>query len=167
MNIQRYALNGEQADHLRSRFVKVLDGCRVRTLRSDGMGHGVAEESGCYVWIMRIGSESYSIYVGRTNSIVRRVRDYGGSFQVHSPNDFKLRLVEEALGEVFEAALFDLYFEPCPLRECSDRERSLIAFFRPLVNDLPKPTAWERERVEDAYRAFYRSVVGRHLSEGS
>ena len=165
MNIQRYALGGEQAEHLQSTFTKVLDGCRVHTIRSTGARHGVIDGSGCYVWVMRLNSSSYTVYVGRTSSIVRRVNDYSGDFQVQSPNDFKMRLVEEALSERFPDAVFDLYFAPVSLAECNAQEKALIAKFRPLVNSFPKPTPEERELVERAYRTFYRAVISRHLSD--
>ena len=165
MNLQRYALSREHVEHLQSAFTKVLDGCRLRTIRSSGARRGVVDGTGCYVWVMRLDSSSYSVYVGRTSSIVRRVNDYSGDFQVQSPNDFKMRLVEEALGERFPNAVFDLYFAAFSLAECNAREKSLIDLLRPLVNSLPKPTPEERALVESAYRTFYSSIVSRHLSD--
>ena len=114
---------------------------------------------------MRVDRAQFVIYVGRTNSILRRVNDYSGAFQIQSPNDFKMRLVEEALAEQYPGALFDLHFLPLPEAECTARERKLIAQFQPVVNSLPKPNSQERSAIERAYRAYYRAAIARQATD--
>lgn len=164
MKLQQYALNPMHEQLLLASFTKVFDGCRIEAIRSKDARSEIVDGSGCYLWTMRLHDTSYAIYVGRTTSIVRRVRDYGGEFQIQSPNDFKIRLVDEVLSERFPDAVFDLYFEQVEPAECNAREQSLIAAFRPLVNNLPRPTPEERSAVEQAYRRFYSELIHRHLA---
>src|SRR5437763_1551320 len=70
----------------------------------------IPSDTGCYLWVMQCGEARYKIYLGRTGSIRKRARDYSREFQVHSPNDFKLRLFQSFMAKSWPAAKLDLYF---------------------------------------------------------
>src|SRR5215469_7980184 len=51
-------------------------------------------EPGLYFWVLGVGANRYKVYVGKTRSLFRRVQDYTNGFQPHSPNDFKLQVLQ-------------------------------------------------------------------------
>ena len=61
-------------------------------------------------WTMRLGSSTYKIYVGKTNALRRRLFEYSSEFQVHSPNDYKLRIFQRFICSQAPSAAFDLYY---------------------------------------------------------
>lgn len=158
-----FQLSDDDEELLSKNFSLLLRDCRLHSLRPADFSSAVSATSGCYLWLMRLGGSSYKIYVGRTHSIRRRLTDYSGHFQPHSPNDFKLRFFEEFIREVFPAAELDLYFIAHPLEKCGDTEKQLIRVLRPLINSLPPSTAEERELLRAAFSQFYRSALLRRL----
>ena len=114
---------------------------------------------------MRLKSDRYKIYLGRTHSLRKRVQDYQNAFQVHAPNDFKLRFFQEFMAAAFPAAALDLYFRPLALKDCKTEETRLVRLYRPLINVQGKPTAAERDLVRKAFGEYYASVTRRALAE--
>ena len=66
-------------------------------------------QNSVYFWRMRHGGEEYKIYVGRTKSLPRRLREYRNKFQPGVPNDFKLRHFQSWAYDKFPGSLLDLY----------------------------------------------------------
>jgi excinuclease UvrABC nuclease subunit len=125
---------------------------------------GLPMKSGCYFWVARFDNRDVKLYIGRTKSLRKRVKDYSIEFQVGAANDFKLRLVLGALASTCETLEVNLYFKEIEsLDELKAAETELVRSFRPLVNSLPPPSQLEREMVLEAYRSYYVSVLTRHL----
>ncbi len=141
-----------------TRLAQNVDLCAVESLLPL-----LPADSGCYLWLLCHECRQYKVYLGRAGSIRKRVKDYGLDFQLHSPNDFKLRLFYSFMTEWWPGSTLDLYFAAHPAAHLRDRERDLIRQFRPLINNLPAPSDDERTIVQDAFRAYYRSVLGRLL----
>jgi predicted GIY-YIG superfamily endonuclease len=131
--------------------------------------------SGVYFWVLRRDGCRYKIYIGRTNDLSKRVKDYTRKFQPHSPNDYKLRFFQELLG-----GKFDLYFLGVEdKKQCVRKETDVIKRLQPLINDLPKAIKLLKEnpqkkdewcgatkKLEKAFCDYYASVLKLASDEG-
>jgi hypothetical protein len=145
-------------------FQLLLADCRLVLGRSSPGLAGLPAVAGCYLWIATHESARFSIYIGRTNSIRRRAADYSAPFQMHSPNDSKLRFFEEELRAALPAATLSLYFQAIPVEGCAKREQELIAALRPAINTLPVPDEHVRKAIADVYREHYRKALLRRTT---
>ena len=157
--LSQFAIPDSLFKRVEQEFQLLLADCRLSLGRSSPGLAALPPVSGCYLWIASHDSARFSIYAGRTSSIRRRAADYSAPFQIHSPNDFKLRFFEEELRVVLPSATLALYFQAIPADLCSNRERDLIAEFRPAINTLPVPDDVVRKAVEDVYREHYRRAL--------
>lgn len=112
---------------------------------------------GIYFWTVVIASATYNIYIGKTSSLKRRMNDYAKEFQPHSPNDFKLRIFQQAIFEHAPDAVFQLRFRPASLGDCTRLETETVRNFLPLLNERSVPSAETREAFRNAFEEFYRS----------
>ncbi len=158
-----FEVTRSDAEVIERQFTRLLVGCCLGELTAVECRSTLMARSGCYLWVMRLESAQFKIYVGQTNSIQKRVTDYTVGFQIHSPNDYKLRFFEELMREAFPLATLDLYFAAAPVEQCRDRENEFVRQFRPLINTLPPANEEERELIRQAFRAYYQSSVKRHL----
>lgn len=140
-------------------FRLLLEDCRLELGRSSPGLSQLPAVAGCYLWIAAHESARFCVYVGRTNSIRRRAADYSAPFQMHSPNDFKLRFFEEELRTALPTATLSLYFQEFPVEKCALRERELIVALRPAINTLPVPDQTIRKQIADVYREHYRNAL--------
>jgi hypothetical protein len=122
------------------------------------------DTSGCYLWLMRIGQERYKIYVGRTRSVRKRLKDYGLAFQMQSPNDFKLQLFQLFMADTWHDAELELYFVECPEADLKERERMLINSLHPLINNLRVPSPEERRSAQQAFTSYYNNALNELLN---
>jgi hypothetical protein len=164
--LKTFELTTADADLVGHEFTLLLADCRLSELTATECRAKLPAQSGCYLWIMCLDSSRYKIYVGQTRSILKRVTDYSRGFQIHSPNDYKLRFFEEAMRETFPQGTLDLYFAAMKLDDCQTRETELVRHLAPLINTLPVANEQERGLIRDAFRAYYRSSVARRLSQG-
>lgn len=118
---------------------------------------------GVYFWVLLLKDEWYKIYIGKTKSLVRRLSDYTNPFQVHSPNDYKLRFFHEfILGHATDAKLA-LFFKPCSLADYTDVETRLVSAFSPLINARSRAQGDERELMKAAFTKYYKAIFEREL----
>jgi hypothetical protein len=165
--LEPFVISGMPAERLETEFVLLLANCLLSIGRGSPGLSSLPTEAGCYVWVAQHNSSRYCVYVGRTTSIRRRAADYSAPFQLHSPNDFKLRFFEEDLRKAAPDALLSLYFKALPEKECFAEEQHLIAALHPAINSLPRPVESDRLVIKDAYRQYYRSAFRRRVSGGS
>lgn len=114
---------------------------------------------------MSHAGKHYKVYLGRTKSVRKRVKDYGCAFQIHSPNDFKMRLFQTFASKQWPGATLDLFFARCGESQIKAKETKLIRKLVPLLNSLLPPSVNERETVSDAYLEYCGSVLKRTLDE--
>ena len=162
--MKRFELSSTEAQALEGDFRLLISGIDLRNINQATSLSGLPAQSGCYFWIMCSDSRRYKIYIGRTRSILKRVMDYANDFQVHAPNDYKLRFFQESMSRGFPTAAFDLYFTDVPVEQCKAREKELLRQFSPLINTLPPPTEHERDLIRRAFEEYYRSSTARHLT---
>ena len=121
--------------------------------------------SGCYFWIMRIGTRRFKVYLGRTKLLPRRLREYANGFQPHAPNDFKLQSFHSLMSETLPNASLELHFKRLTADECKAEETRLVREFKPLLNKLPAASADERTEIQRAFEKYYRATTLRFLSD--
>lgn len=159
-------MSEERAQRIDQEFVLLLADCALSIGRKAPGLSTLPMNPGCYIWVAQYNSSRYCVYVGRTTSIRRRASDYSAPFQLHSPNDFKLRFFEEALREAAPQSKLSLYFKALPEKESLAEEQKLIAALNPAINTLLPPTESDRCVIKDAYRQYYRSAFHRRASSG-
>jgi hypothetical protein len=116
-----------------------------------------SRKSGVYCWVMRWREARYKVYVGRTNSLPRRLKEYTNKFQPGVPNDYKLRHFQKWMREEFEGAELDLYFV-----ETGDHnalETAIVWKIKPFINERMHG---DKDALVAASWLFYRdSFEGR------
>lgn len=146
-------------------FRLVLDGVSLderELLAEQLVGHRTA--AGLYLWILKLGDHQYKLYLGRTRSLQRRVDEYCRPFQPHSPNDFKLRVIEAFARRQDRTAILQLFFK-CLNDDLQLAETDAINHLSPLLNKLPRVGEQDKDKAafEKAFVNYYTSVVKRKM----
>lgn len=164
--LERYRLGDEEVATFRSRFNCVLTDVDLETLapRSpDSMLRTLRDVAGIYFWTMRMGSATYKIYVGKTKSLPRRLSDYTNEFQVHAPNDYKLRFFQSFVRSRAPTAAFDLYFAKEGTRGHTLDETEAVKLYGPLINERAETTAEDRATMKQAFETHYSTIFAKKL----
>jgi hypothetical protein len=141
--------------------------------REDPKLKDLGETPGVYLWVMRSADEEFKIYVGKARSLSRRLEDYTNRFQVHSPNDYKLRFfqsfLEEALGDL--RATMDLYFLKSTLDEFTGLETKVVKAYGPFINKRSRlgddPIIKMQNHFRDHYFDIFRNKLGLPVNPAS
>lgn len=126
--LSRYKITAVEAELIGSQFILVeadvhLQLKGVATVSDRYAGHG----EGLYFFVLKLNNECFKIYLGRTNALSRRMREYTSGFQPHSPNDFKLQAFQWYLAKSLPDAKLDLLFRPLPSEDLKRRKlRALV-----------------------------------------
>ena len=112
---------------------------------------------GVYFWVMGVGPNLYRIYVGKTKSLERRLADYIRDFQAHSPNDYKVRIFQQAIIAREPAAYFTLYFAQAALDTYTQLEKKFIQRYKPLLNRPASVGPAARKSFQEGCVEFYRA----------
>jgi hypothetical protein len=159
--LQPFILNEAQRIGIEAEFALVLSDARLVGRSKDDIRHAIPkiydDVPGIYFWIMGIGPHLYRIYVGKTKSLERRVADYMKDFQAHSPNDYKIRIFQQAICEKEPSAGFRLYFERASLDTYTSLETQAVQRYDPLLNRRASVSPAAREAFKNAFEAFYRA----------
>lgn len=115
---------------------------------------------GVYFVTMRLGGSEYKIYAGKTTSLPRRLTDYCKAFQVHSPNDFKLRALQNYMWQRFPEAAFDLYFSKESELGYTSDETAAVRRHRPLINQRATKNVDAISIMQQACETHYAAVFG-------
>lgn len=127
------------------------------------MLRALRDVAGIYFWTMRIGTSSYKIYVGKTKSLPRRLSDYTNEFQIHAPNDYKLRFFQRFILSREPNAVFDLYFAEEGAQGYTMDETETVKEYGPLINERAETTAEDREAMKQAFAAHYSGIFAQKV----
>ena len=125
------------------------------------------EYSGCYFWVLRHNHDLFKIYIGRTSSLRRRLNDYANNFQIHAPNDYKIRFFQQYCDQFVPEAELDMYFAHTPIERCKNRETELVRQFHPMINQRLASTQTQRDRIRNAFFEYYAEVFHTKLKDGA
>jgi hypothetical protein len=163
--LSRYKITAAEAELIGSQFILVeadmhlqLKGIAVDSTRYAGHGKGL------YFFVLRIDNERFKIYLGRTNTLSRRMREYTSGFQPHSPNDFKLQAFQWYLAKALPDAKLDLFFQPMPGGDLKTAEAAGISHYRPLLNETSKASNEARLALQEAFSVYVHSTFEQRLS---
>lgn len=123
----------------------------------------VPDISGCYFWLLESADLIAKIYIGRTKSFRKRFRDYSASFQIHSPNDYKLIIWSQFSSKHFPDAALSFHVCPAEENESKRLETEYVNRFRPLLNERVSSSVDERELVKSAFTDQYFQKWKRYL----
>jgi hypothetical protein len=123
------------------------------TLKKEMMN--VTADAGVYFWLLDLDSNCYKIYIGKTTSLKRRLGDYSNPFQIHSPNDYKMKFFQEFILNKYENAQFRLLFKRASKESITALETKEINAFNPLINQRKKPSKEVQLKIFDSFRAYY------------
>lgn len=167
-HLEKYRLVGEHDAMFRAQFSPVRVDLVLATLAAAGPDPALSALTGVrgvYFLTMRLGPCVYKIYVGKTTSLPRRLADYAKAFQVHSPNDFKLRAFQDFIWQHFPAATFDLYFARESELGYTLDETAAVQLYRPLVNERAKKNVDARLTVQQACESHYAAVFAQKIGK--
>jgi hypothetical protein len=167
--LTKYRLEDEHSSEFRTQFELVRRGLVLSSLAADADADpalsALTGVRGVYFVTMRLGGSEYKIYVGKTTSLPRRLADYRKAFQVHSPNDFKLRVLQDYMWQRFPQAAFDLYFaRESELGYTSD-ETAALRRHSPLVNERATKSVDAIFVMQQAFEAHYAAVFGQKIGQ--
>ncbi|WP_264312264.1 hypothetical protein [Pseudomonas putida] len=136
---------------------------QLQGARTTGTQYAMHGE-GLYFFLMSLDGMKFKIYLGRTNALSRRMREYSNPFQPHSPNDFKLQAFQCYLSEFFPQARLDLFFQRLPSPLLPAAEDAAIKQYLPLLNERSQPTHEARKALQDAFSQYVRSTFEQRLA---
>ncbi len=153
--------------------VNINDPDARNKFRKDPKLKDLGDIPGVYLWVMKYAGKEYKIYVGKARSLSRRLEDYTNSFQVHSPNDYKLcffqSFLEETLGD--PRATMDLYFLKSTLDGFTDLETKVVRAYGPFINKRGRlgDDAIDKMRAHfrDHYFEIFRNKLGLPVDSAS
>lgn len=112
-----------------------------------------------YFWHMRYGGEEYKVYVGKTSSLPRRLREYRNKFQPGVPNDYKLRLFQAWAREKFPGSALDLYAAQRDDNQAVETE--LWRKTKPLINERANTSS---HKLASSHAEYYWAIFEKKLS---
>lgn len=162
--LDRYQLTSEEAATFHTEFKLVMSNVNLETLKLNNPAlAALSNVPGVYFWMMRLGSNTYKIYAGKTNSLPRRLRDYRNEFQEHAPNDYKLRFFQTFMLEHHSAAELDLYFIVADGH--TQKENEIVRKYCPLINEKSRVSEPDRKILKDAFEEYYTSIFKGKLAK--
>lgn len=161
--LKNYKISQSQVVDFCTEFSLVLKnfGLSKQEMRRHSVLMDVKDEPGVYFLLMRLNDSLYKIYAGKTRCLRRRLDDYTNEFQVHSPNDYKLRFFRNFILKHEPKTEFDLYFQKCTKDTYTDRETAMIEKYRPLINQRGDGG---RMVIQDAFEAYFSQSFERKLT---
>lgn len=160
----RYQATEFDLQSIQSTFELVEENVHLRllgtpTARSPFAAFG----EGLYFFLLKLDGRKFKIYLGRTNALSRRMREYTSAFQPHSPNDFKLQAFQNYVSETFPKATLDLFFQRLPSSSLKEAEAAAIKLYLPLLNELSQPTIEARQALQEAFSRYVCSTFEQRL----
>jgi hypothetical protein len=97
----RYQATELDQQTIRSTFELAEENIHLRLRANPVVGSQFAAfQEGLYFFLLNFAGKKFKIYLGRTNALSRRIREYTGAFQPHSPNDFRWQAFQHYVSDV-------------------------------------------------------------------
>ena len=112
---------------------------------------------GIYFWLMNLNGKQIKVYIGMTENLESRTKDYLRGFQPNSVNDFKLRFFQEFIKTTFGTAGFDLYFADfpnCTRKQLATVESGYRSKFDPIFDEIPLADEDTSSKLKFAYGEY-------------
>jgi hypothetical protein len=116
------------------------------------------KQKAVYFWRMRYNGEEYKIYVGKTNSLPRRLKEYGNKFQPGVPNDFKLRHFQSWSRSRFPGSALDLYAALADQNQAVETE--VWQKTTPFINERAGVPS---HKLKNSHFEYYKSIFEEKL----
>lgn len=162
-SLTKYKISKDHASEFFADFSLVLQNFSL--CKSDLRQHPILTEvkdvPGVYFLLMRLDDCLYKIYAGKARCLLRRLNDYTNEFQIHSPNDYKLRFFRSFVLQYEPETEFDLYFQKCTKDTYTQREVAMIKKYTPLINQRGEG---DRMLIQDAFKAYFSQSFKKKLS---
>lgn len=152
--MSEFKLKNDEDCHLCRDFLLVLEDFKFDVQELKNLNPDVATNvPGVYFVVMRLEDGSkYKIYVGKTKSLKRRLNDYVNPFQIHAPNDYKLRFFREFVGRYDLMVRFDIYFCRSGIDNYTKVEADNINYYLPLINQSSKV---DKAVIQGAFETYF------------
>jgi len=162
-SLKNYRIGDGQAMDFCADFSLVLSnfGLSKNEIREHAILTDVMGVPGVYFLVMRLNNCLYKIYAGKARCLRRRLNDYTNEFQIHSPNDYKLRSFRKFMLTHEPQTEFDLYFQKCTKETYTQRETAMIEKYGPLINQRGEG---DRMLVQRAFEAYFLQSFEMKLS---
>ena len=163
--LRQYKLEGDEASDFDRLFTLVLPnfGLIKEDLNYQLLGD-VKDVPGVYFLVMRIGQCRYKVYAGKTKTINRRLYEYTSEFQVHAPNDYKLRFFQDFMLKHDPLIKFDLYFQKSNIDGYTKMETAVVREYQPFINQRSHTVVAERMAMKEAFATYCMQMFERRLT---
>ena len=173
MNLSPYCLQSDEIRSLTSNYREVSSNLCLDSLTKQSASELVkahldkyqCSSLGVYFWMLHVGNDEFKIYIGKTKSLERRLADYLGEFQIHSPNDYKIRFFQEFAYRHFPDSRFSLHFRSCELESYTDIESESVRQYSPLINQRCNANNDLKHAIKLGFKDYYDSVFSLKLSD--
>lgn len=166
LSFKKYRFTIEELVQLEENYVLLLENVDLNNLTiSEHINVLSQYEVGVYFWVMTIDMTKYKIYIGKTNSIERRVKDYCGGFQIHSPNDYKMRFFQSFIASNVAKFSLSLHFSAQEKHNYTAAETESINFFKPMINQRLITKSSHKKQLKEAYEVYYHNVFKLKLDD--
>lgn len=168
--LRQFIQSAEEAVVVSSKFTLVCEDANLVTPECGMIQDFLKTKNavpGVYYWSMRVAESEYKIYVGKTTSLQRRVKDYLKDFQPHSTNDYKLRIFQKAAFVCCPGAVFILRFSECNISDLTGTENEIVFRLRPLLNQRVTPPESAKATLQRAFEDYYAAGFNALLEDGA
>ncbi len=154
MNLTPYKFSDNELRILKTEYLLIIKNVDLSDIDKNTL-EKITDNYGVYFWLMNYENQSYKIYIGRTNSLKRRLNEHKSNFQRNSPNDFKLRFFQEFINKHLRGSILDLYFMKCSKADYKEKEKNAIHLFKPMVNESQKTSVEMKGKIQQAHQEYY------------
>lgn len=163
-NLRKYMISDEDGRELQESFVELLSDVDLHCIDLEKHQESLKDyDYGIYFWVLTLNNVRYKVYIGKTNSIVRRVKEYTIDFQIHSPNDFKMRFFQDFIAKSVSSFDLSLYFSPKTKETYTQSETQAIRYFKPMINERSNTSSDQKASIKKAFSQYYESVFSSKL----
>jgi hypothetical protein len=165
LNLEKYEFSKGEYEYFKNEFFELLPNVDLNELEIESFRQQIESyDVGVYFWVLTIKNKHYKIYIGKTNSIKRRIKEYTIGFQIHSPNDFKMRFFQNFIEKHFSKYTLSLFFVSESLERYSQKETESIRYFKPMINEHSNSSAIQKKAMQKAFANYYESVFHAKLN---
>ncbi len=157
MNLKPYKFSNDELKILKRQYPSIRKNVDLSAIDKNIL-EKITDACGVYFWLMNYENQQYKIYIGKTNSLRRRLNDYKVNFQIHSPNDFKLRFFQEFTNKHLQNSSLDLHFMECSIANYTKEETNAINLFRPMINARSKTNDETQLKIQQAFKEYYEEI---------
>lgn len=164
MNLTPYKFSDNELKRLKTEYLLIIENVNLSAIDKNNL-EKITDNYGVYFWLMNYENQPYKIYIGKTKDLKRRINEYKSNFQIHSPNDFKLRFFQDFMNKYLNSSSLDLYFMKCQKDDYTEKETNAINLFNPIINVKSQTSDKIKDKMRQCFQEYYEDTFLNKLNK--